>query len=341
MVGRSDRFGRTLRLCCSPGMTTRIALVGLDEPTAETYLRCLRQMPQVLVAAVVEPRSRLPAEQGEGLQGVATFPHHRNLLKQLPVDGVVICESSGGRKDTVVDCARAGKSILCESPISETLVEAREMWAISQAHDVLFGVCFPIRLSSACSQVRQRILEGGLGRLLTVHVRKSDGCAGFSSREVFGGAGGLWTNPGASLVDSLRWLLGGEFTLVTVMDPGDGSDNRSGWLRLEMNHGVVVTVESSLMDPLVGVKMPAAVCLEISGARGRLNLELFPGADSVGFDPGCDRPKESPIWRMLANFVEAVQGRTRIAAGGMDGLRAVEVVEAAQRALKYRTAVAL
>jgi predicted dehydrogenase len=298
-------------------------------------------MPQVLVAAVVEPGSRLPQEQGEGLQGVATFPHHRNLLKQFPVDGVVICESSGGRKDPVVDCARAGKSILCENPISEALVEAREMWAISQAHDVLFGVCFPIRLSSACSQVRQRILEGGLGRPLTATVRKSDGCAGFSSREVFGGAGGLWTNPGASLVDSLRWLLGGEFTLVTVMDPGDGSDNRSGWLRLEMNHGVAVTVESSLMDPLVGVKMPEAVCLEISGARGRLNLELFPGADSVGFDPGCDRPKESPIWRMLANFVEAVQGRTRIAAGGMDGLRAVEVVEAARRALKYRTAVAL
>jgi predicted dehydrogenase len=322
-------------------MTTRIALVGLGQPTAETYLRCLRQMPQVLVAAVVEPGFRLPAEQGEGLQGVATFPHHRNLLKQFPVDGAVICQSSGGRKATVVDCARAGKSILCESPISETLVEAREMWAISQAHDVLFGVCFPIRLSSACSQVRQRILEGGLGRLLTVHLRKSDGCAGFSSREVFGGAGGLWTNPGASLVDSLRWLLGGEFTLVTVMDPGDGSDNRSGWLRLEMNHGVAVTVESSLMDPLVGVKMPEAVCLEISGARGRLNLELFPGADSVGFDPGCDRPEESPIRRMLANFVEAVQGRTRIAAGGMDGLRAVEVVEAARRALKYRTAVAL
>ena len=95
------------------------------------------------------------------------------------------------------------------------------------------------------------------------------------------------------------------------------------------------------MDPPGGVKMEGEVCLEIRGPRDRLDLELFAVADSAGLDPGCSRSKETPIRRMLANFVEAVRGRTRIAAGGMDGLRAIEVVDAARRAWKYRTAVVL
>ena len=322
-------------------MTTRIALVGLGGPTAGTYLECLRQMPEVRLAAVVEPGSCLKADRGGRLQGVAAYPHHRRLLEQFPAEGMVICDSGGRRKETVVDCVRAGKPILCENPISEALVEARELWAISQAHDVLFGVCFPVRLSSACSQVRKRILQGSLGDPLTVTVRRSEVSARISSGDSSKGDSGQWINPGTALVDTLRWLLGGEFTLVTVVGSAEGTGECSAWLRLEMNHGSVVTLERGLMGSLGVVKMAGAVCLEISGPQGRLDLELFAGADSAGADPGCDRSKETPIGRMLANFVEAVRGRTRIAAGGMDGLRAIEVVEAARRAWKYRSAVIL
>ena len=289
-------------------------------------------MPEVMLAAVVEPGAFLKQDRGGGLQGVATFPHHRILLEQFPADGMVICVSCDRRKETVVDCIRAGKPILCENPISEALVEAREIWAISQAHDVLFGVCFPVRLSSACSRVRKRIQQGSLGNPLTVTVRKSEGSAGISSGDSSGRGSGRWTNPGTALVDTLRWLLGGEFTLVTVMGSGEGTGESSKWLRLETNHGSVVTMERSLMDPPGVAKTAGAACLAIRGPQGRLDLELNAGADSAGLDPGCDRPRETPIRRMLANFVEAVRGRARVVAGGMDGLRALEVVEAARRA---------
>lgn len=298
-------------------------------------------MPDVLLAAVVEPGSCPSMQTGGEFHGVPTFPHHRVLLEQFPAEGMVICVSGDRRKETVVDCVRAGKPILCENPISGALVDAREMWAISQAHDVLFGVCFPVRMSSTCSRVRKRILQGSLGNPLTVTVRQSEGKCGLSSEDSFGEDSGLRTNPGTALVDTLRWLLGGEFTLATVTGPGEGTGEWSARLRLEMNHGAVVTVERSLMDPPGVVTMANAVCLEICGPRGRLELELFAGADFAGLDPDCDRSAETPIRRMLANFVEAVRGRARVAAGGTDGLRAMEVVEAAQRACKYRTAVVL
>ena len=298
-------------------------------------------MPEVQLAAVVGPGSCLKMDRGGGLQGVATFPHHRILLEQFPAEGMVVCVSGDRRKETVVDCVRAGTPILCDNPICETLMEAREVWAISQAHDVLFGVCLPVRFSSACIQVRKRVLQGNLGNPLTVTVRNPDGIPGVSSGDASVGDGGLWTNPATALVDALRWLLGGEFTLITLMASEDGAGEPSGWLRLEMNHGTEVILESSLMDSLEAVKMAGVACLEICGPQGRLDLELFAGADSCGLEPGRDRSRESPLRRMLANFVEAVRGRARVAAGGMDGLRAIEVVEAARRAWKYRTAVVL
>ena len=323
-------------------MTTRIALVGLGGPTAATYLECLRQMPEVLPAAVVEPQSRPGTDQGSWLQAVATFPHHRDLLERFPADGMVICDSGGCRKGTAVDCIRAGKAILCESPIAEALLEAREIWAISQAHEVLFGVCFPIRSSKACSRIRKRILEGRLGNPLTVRVRRPEGGgAAPLSGDPCGDGGGPWIHPGTALVDSLRWLLSGEFTLVTLMGSGDKAGDGSGWLRLEMNQGSVAIMEASLMDPPGVVRIAGAVWLEICGPRGRVELELFTGADSDGSAPDSDSPAETPIGRMLANFVEAVRGRTPIAAGGTDGLRAMEVVQAARRAWRYRTAVVL
>lgn len=322
-------------------MTTRIALIGLDGPTAGIYLDCLRQMPEVRLAAVMEPGSCLKVDQAGGLHGVSGFPDHRILLERFPAEGMVICVSGDRRKESVVDCVRAGKPILCENPISEALVEAREIWAVSQAHDVLFGVCFPNRLSSPCGQARKRILKGSLGNPLTVKVRESERGAGLSSEDSPGIGGGPWTHPGTALVDALRWLLDGEFTVVSVLGSGDGTGECSTRLRLEMNHGAVVTMERSLMDPRGVVRMTGALCLEISGPRGRLVLELFAGADSAGSDSGCDRSKETPVRRMLVNFVEAVRGRARVAAGGMDGLRAIEVVEAARRAWKYRTAVVL
>ncbi len=298
-------------------------------------------MPEVQLAAVVQPGSCPSVKPGGKFHGLATYPHHRSLLEQFPAEGMVICDSGGRRKETVADCLRAGKPILCETPISEALVEAREMWAISQAHDVLFGVCFPARLSSSCSRVRTRILQGSLGNPLTVRVRKSNGRNGLSSGDFFGGDSGLRENSGTALVDTLRWLLDGEFTVATVMGSGEGTGECSAWLRLEMNHGAVVTMERSLVDPPGVVQMAGTVRLEICGPRDRLDLELFAGADSAGLDSGCDWSRETPTGRMLANFVEAVRGRTRIAAGGMDGLRAIEVVEAARRAWKYRTPVVL
>ncbi len=322
-------------------MTTRVALIGLDQLSAGLYLRHLRRMPGVWLTAAVEAQSCLLAARGEWLQGVATYSSHRDLLNQAAVDGVVICDAGCHRKEIAVDCARAGKSILCENPISESVVEAREMWAISQAHDVLFAVCFPIRLSAVHGRIRQRVLEGNLGDLLKVKVRMSGASSGAEARDSSSGKKIPRMRLDTTLIDTLRWLLAAEFTVVEVTEPGGAPHGRSGCLRLEMSNGVAVIVEGSRMHLPEAVTMPRSYCLEISGSGGHLDLDLISEASSIRSELDRDEPATAPTYRMLGNFVEAMQGRAQIAAAGTDGLRAIEVLEAARRAWEFRSAVAL
>ncbi len=144
-----------------------------------------------------------------------------------------------------------------------------------------------------------------------------------------------------TLIDTLRWLLAAEFTLAEVTEPGGAPHGCSGCLCLEMSNGVVVTLESSLVRLPEGVKKTGNLRLEISGSRGHLELDLVPETDPVRSELERNEPATTPTYRMLDNFVKAIQGRARIAAAGTDGLRAIEVLEAARHAWEFRTAVAL
>lgn len=86
-------------------MTTRLALIGLAAPQAVVYLRCLRKMPEVRLSIVVEGQVGLLQSQDELLSGVKTFLHFRNMLEEVSVDGVIICDASSRRWETIVGCA--------------------------------------------------------------------------------------------------------------------------------------------------------------------------------------------------------------------------------------------
>jgi len=87
------------------------------------------------------------------------------------------------------------------------------------------------------------------------------------------------------------------------------------------------------------------VTIEIIGTRGVIRLDLFPWtlnfySESAGrhLADACDG---NLSLRMLENFVGMIEGRDRLSATGLDGLRALEVVEAAYRSIATQRVVPL
>jgi predicted dehydrogenase len=118
-----------------------------------------------------------------------------------------------------------------------------------------------------------------------------------------------------------------------------------GLLTLEMSNDVFVTLDTSWSRPNRSFPIWGDVTIEIIGTHGVISLDLFPWtlnyySESAGKHLADARDGDLSL-RMLENFVGMIEGRARLSATGLDGLRALEVVEAAYRSIATQRVVPL
>jgi predicted dehydrogenase len=85
--------------------------------------------------------------------------------------------------------------------------------------------------------------------------------------------------------------------------------------------------------------------MSIIGSAGVLDLELFPWTLNFYSEEAGKHvviPHDGDLnYAMLENFVQAIRGEAVISASGEDGLRALEVVEAAYRSMSSKALIQL
>jgi myo-inositol 2-dehydrogenase/D-chiro-inositol 1-dehydrogenase len=325
-----------------------LSIIGFEHVHAPHYLACLRRMPNVQVGAVAEPDAKRLELHAQLLEGVAVYTDYRKMLQEVSSAGVIVCSANVKHKEMVIDCARAGIPILCEKPIATKAADAREMLAICQAHDVPLGMCFPGRFSTVLSQARKIIHAGNLGKVLAVKSTNHGTMPGdwFVNPQLAGG--GAIIDHTVHVVDALRWLFGAEFTHVFTHAATRLYDlpvEDVALLTLEMSNEVIVTLDTSWSRPTRSFPIWGDVSLVIVGTDGILNLELFPWtlnyfSEEVGKHLAIAHDGDLNQ-QLLDNFVTAAEGKRSLSPSGTDGLRALEVVEAAYRSIATNQVIAL
>jgi UDP-N-acetylglucosamine 3-dehydrogenase len=329
-------------------MTTRLAIISLEHLHAAHYLPCLRNLPGIEVVAVAESDQRRVSAHASLLEGLTVLSDYHQLLRPGEVDGVLVCSANSHHKQVVLDFARAKIPILCEKPIATKCSDAREMLAICEANDVPLGICFPVRFSEPLRQAKRLVEQGGLGPVVAVKATNHGTMPGdwFVDPQLSGG--GAIMDHTVHVVDALRWLFDAEFTQVFAqaanrLHPIPVED--VGLLTLEMSNEVFVTLDTSWSRPNRSFPIWGDVTFEIIGTRGVLSLDLFPWtlnyySESAGKHLADARDGDLSL-RMLENFVGMIEGRATLSATGLDGLRALEVVEAAYKSIATQRAVPL
>jgi predicted dehydrogenase len=297
---------------------------------------------------VAESDQRRVSAHAGLLEGLTVVSDYDQLLRPGAVDGVLICSANSRHKQAVLDFARAKIPILCEKPIATRCADAREMLAICEANDVPLGICFPVRFSEPLRQAKRLVEQGGLGQVVAVKATNHGTMPGdwFADPQLSGG--GAVMDHTVHVVDALRWLFDAEFTQVFAH-----AANRLhsipvedvGLLTLEMSNEVFVTLDTSWSRPNRSFPIWGDVTIEIIGTRGVLSLDLFPWtlnyySESAGKHLADARDGDLSL-RMLENFVGMIEGRATLSATGLDGLRALEVVEAAYRSIATQRVVQL
>ncbi|MFM8218695.1 MAG: Gfo/Idh/MocA family protein [Planctomycetaceae bacterium] len=89
----------------------------------------------------------------------------RKLVERKDIDAVDICVPNNLHKEISIACAKAGKMVLCEKPLSMDTAEGEEMCAAVEQAGVPNMVWYNYRRVPAVTMARKLIEEGRLGRI--------------------------------------------------------------------------------------------------------------------------------------------------------------------------------
>ena len=154
--------------------------------------------------------------------GIPLFTDHEDDLIYSPeIDVIDICTPNVLHTDTVRRALAAGKHILCEKPLADTLANAEEMATLAAKSNRICTVVFNNRHLSAVRRAKQLIEEGRIGRILSFDFRYlHNSCtdpekkAGWKQMAEVCGKGGVLFDLGSHIIDLAVYLCGG-FRKVT------------------------------------------------------------------------------------------------------------------------------
>ena len=135
------------------------------------------------------------------------------ILQDPSIDVVDICTPNPLHFEVAKAAILAGKSVLCEKPLTVTAAEAAELAALAAERDVVCGTVFNNRFLAPVMRARQLIDEGRLGRLLSFEFSyKHNSCIDPDRRvgwkQTAEGGGGTWFDLGPHVVDLCHYLCG-------------------------------------------------------------------------------------------------------------------------------------
>lgn len=326
-------MGKNYAAMLGSGMIASIRLTGVCCRNEAGQALLARQYPQVAVYGSVEEMERRAAE----------------------FDAVLIVTPHASHVELGLKMARLGKHIFMDKPISISAGEAEPLVQLCREKDLALAMMFNNRMLPAFRKAKEMLETNALGALhravwvCNSWYRPPVYHAGAPWRSSWTGeGGGLLINQNQHYLDIWQWLFGMPERMYADMAFGryndflvdDGADIQ--FIYENGFHGTMVSASG---------EAPGVNRLEIWGEKGRLTLE---NGTSLFFDENKQSTREfgrictqgfsapehvlrqpelpesgNPYLAMFENFAAHLQTGAPLCADGMDGIRAIQLTNAA------------
>lgn len=176
-------------------------------------------MPVKKIIVDINEASAKDAAAKLGFESYST--NWQDVVNDPDIDVIDICTPNNVHAEIAIAAAKAGKHILCEKPLSLTTAQAKEMYLVAKANNIVTMVAFNYRRTPAVQLAKKYIDEGAIGKILDFRgTYLQDWSADPSSplswrfQKDICGSGALG-DIGTHVVDMLRFLVG-EFDSVNA-----------------------------------------------------------------------------------------------------------------------------
>ncbi|PYI52138.1 Gfo/Idh/MocA family protein [Paenibacillus flagellatus] len=296
-----------------------------------------------LVAAANRTEARAKAFADKEGCGYAT--DYKELLANPDIDIVCVTTSSGSHAAIGLDVLNAGKHLVVEKPIAMNTKQSLELIRAAKRNGVTLSVISQRRFEKQHVAVREALDGGALGKLLLVEVSLPfyRTQAYYDSAEWRGTIeqdGGALMNQGIHSIDLLLWFGGAVETVYgkTATQTHDMEAEDIGLALLTFKNGAFGTIMAS-----TSIQPGFQAALNLYGEKGTIKLEgssiahwTVPGVEQpelgvhTGYGGVSDPRSISHVYHrtQLENVIESIESGKELLLKGIDGLRAVQLVEA-------------
>ncbi|MCU1573715.1 MAG: putative dehydrogenase [Micrococcaceae bacterium] len=180
--------------------------------------------PQLTAIAGRNPESVRAAANKQGWESTET--DWRRLIERDDIDLIDICTPGDTHAEIAIAALEAGKHVLCEKPLANSVEEAEQMTEAAEraAQRGVFSMCgFTYRRTPALALAKRFIDEGRLGNIRQVRAQYlqdwlSDENAPMTWRldKSKSGSGALG-DIGAHSIDAAQWVTGQKITGVSAL----------------------------------------------------------------------------------------------------------------------------
>lgn len=334
-------------------MTTtklRVGVVGLG--IGRMHIEGWRQHPLVEVVSIADADPSRLAAVGDAFGITGRHASAQAMLAAERLDAVSICVPNKFHHPLALAAFEAGCHVLCEKPMAMNAAEGREMLAAAKRAGRRLMINFSYRFSAQSRALKAQVDAGVFGdfyfgRSVWHRRRGMPGFGGWFGTKALAGGGPL-IDLGVHRLDLALWLMGypkPTWVLGATYDPiarriadaagkpYDVEDLAAAMIRFEGGATLMLEAswaadirEAELMETrLLGTK---AGLLQHNLAEGyAFDAHIFQERDGAQFDIHL-HPPTTPAPSAMHDFAAAILAGTPHPAGGEEGLRVMEILDA-------------
>lgn len=258
----------------------KVAIVGTGI-WGETHASILSEYPMVELTAVCDvnlDKAKRFAAKFEIPQD-RVYSNHQTMLRESYIDVVSIVTPDFLHKEICVDCANAGKNIICEKPLATTREDVEAIMEAVEANGIRLMVDLHNRFSPPFNVAKQSIIQGEIGEPYSAYFRLNDIKYVATTMLPWASQSSILWFLGSHSVDTLRWMFSSEVKRVYSVSrksilAGMGVDTEDIFqTTLEFENGGIAQMENGWITPNTHPCIND-IKFNITGTKGMISLDL-------------------------------------------------------------------
>lgn len=287
-----------------------IGIVGLGA-IGERLMNIFQGRDDIVVSAFCDTSEIRLMEMATTYNVEKLFTDYQQLLACEELDAVYVAVPPKFHEEIVLAAIEAGKHILCEKPLANSVEEAERMLAAVQETDLVHAMHFPLNYQASLQQFEAFINEGYVGELRRINLKmhfphwprlwqQSDWVAG---RE----QGGYVLEVGVHWIQAIQRIFGAIKEVRSQLQfPNDPSLCENGIIaEMQLENGISV-----LIDGLSNIGGEEQLEFAAYGTDGTIVLKNW--RQLVGAKTGNDLEEltvtEGSGRSLISEFVKAIHG---------------------------------